>query len=188
MAGGARAFQGILNLIKRNPDVVKDAGISAALTTGLGLLTGDVPGALKYGAADFAFSYPATLAVRHLRPKGTKQVMDVATGKVTTEPVRSSLELPANIGASVLSGMAVSALDSPAYMGQQQQVAQQITQRSLVNQLPLQEQALSPGTQFQMAGLPADPRDFQNLLNQRGGWTQYLTPQDQALIQQTLGG
>jgi hypothetical protein len=26
------------------------------------------------------------------------------------------------------------------------------------------------------------------LLNQRGGWQQYLSPEDQALIRQTLGG
>jgi hypothetical protein len=56
----------------------------------------------------------------------------------------------------------------------------------MMNQLPLPEQNLSPGTQFQMTGLP--PIDnFQNLLNKRNNWTQYLSPQDQALIQQTLG-
>jgi len=38
-----------------------------------------------------------------------------------------------------------------------------------------------------MAGLP-DPQDFQQLLNQRGSWQQYLSPEDQALIRQTLGG
>lgn len=186
MAGRAGAFQSILNLIKRNPDVIKDAGISAALTTGLGALTGDIPGALKYGIADFAFSYPATLAVRGARPKAVRRVMDVDTGKVTEQPGRSSLELPANIGASVLSGMAVSALESPSVMGQQQQIAQQIEQRSLINQLPLQYQDVAPGTQFQTTGLPPGD-EFQQLLNQRGGWTQYLTPQDQTLIQQTLG-
>lgn len=186
MAGKAGVFQGILNLIKRNPDVIKDAGISAALTTGLGALTGDIPGALRYGVADFAFSYPATLAVRGARPKPTRRVMDVDTGKVTEQPGRSSLELPANIGASVLSGMAVSALESPSVMGQQQQISQQIEQRSLINQLPLQYQDVAPGTQFQTTGLPPGD-EFQQLLNQRGGWTQYLTPQDQVLIQQTLG-
>lgn len=186
MAGKAGVFQGILNLIKRNPDVVKEAGISAALTTGIGALTGDIPGALKYGAADFALSYPATLAVRALRPKPTRRIIDADTGKVTEQPGRSALEVPVNIGASVLSGVAVSALDSPAQYGQQQQVAQQIEQRSLINQLPLQEQLVAPGTQFQMAGLPPGD-EFQRLLNQRGNWTQYLSPQDQALVQQTLG-
>lgn len=186
MIGKAGAFQGILNLIKRNPDVIKEAGISAALTTGIGALTGDIPGALKHGAADFALSYPATLAVRALRPKPSRRVIDAETGKVTEQPGRSSLEVPVHIGASVLSGVAVSSLESHAQSGQQQQVAQQIEQRSLVNQLPLQEQLLSPGTQFQMAGL-SPGADFQKLLNQRGNWTQYLSPADQALVQQTLG-
>jgi len=186
MAIGGGAFQGILNLIKKNPDVIKEAGMSAALTTGIGALTGDIPGALKYGLADFALSYPATLAVRGLRPKPSTSVIDVKTGKLIEKPGRSALEVPANIGASVLSGIAVSSLDSPAVMGQQQQMAQQIEQRSMINQLPLPEQNLSPGTQFQMTGLP--PIDnFQNLLNKRNNWTQYLSPQDQALIQQTLG-
>lgn len=186
MAGKAGVFQGILNLIKRNPDVAKDAGISAALTTGLGALTGDIPSALKYGLADFAFSYPATLAVRGARPKPSRRLVDVETGKVTNQPGRSSLELPANIGASVLSGMAVSALDTPSYLGQQQQISQQIEQRSLLNQLPFSSQELSPGTQFQMTGLPPGD-EFQRLLNQRGDWTQYLTPSDQELVLQTLG-
>ena len=186
MAVGGKTFQGILNLIKRNPDVVKDAGISAALTTGLGALGGDIPGALKYGIADFAFSYPATLAVRGLRPKPKTSVMNLSTGKVTTQPGKSSLEVPANIGASVLAGTLVSGMEAPSYLGQQQQMAQQIEQRSLVNQIPLEYQALAPGTQFQMAGMP-DINNFQNLLNQQGNWSQYLSPKDQALLQQTLG-
>lgn len=186
MAVSAKPFQGILNLIRKNTDVIKDAGTSAAFTTGIGALTGDIPGALKYGVADFALSYPATLAVRALRPKPSTKVMDVATGKITERPGRSSLEVPVNIGASVLSGLAVSSLDSPAYLGQQQQMAQQIEQRSLINQLPIQAQDLSPGTQFQMAGLPPID-DFQTLLNRKNNWTQYLSPEDQALIQQTLG-
>ena len=28
---------------------------------------------------------------------------------------------------------------------------------------------------------------LQNLLNQQGNWSQYLSPEDQALLQQTLG-
>jgi hypothetical protein len=78
-----QAFQGLMNLIKKNPGVAMDAGISAALTTGMGLLSGDPGAALKYGAADFLFSYPATLAVRGLRPKSPIQVKDMATGKIT---------------------------------------------------------------------------------------------------------
>jgi hypothetical protein len=32
-----------------------------------------------------------------------------------------------------------------------------------------------------MAGLP-DAGEFEQLLNRRGNWTQYLSPEDQALI------
>jgi hypothetical protein len=76
-----QAFQGLMNLIKKNPGVAADAGISAALNTGLGLLSGNPGAALKYGAADFLFSYPATLAVRGLNPVRKVQVKDIATGK-----------------------------------------------------------------------------------------------------------
>jgi hypothetical protein len=63
---------------------------------------------------------------------------------------------------------------------------QQTEQRSLVNQLPMEYQDLSPGTQFQMTGLP-DNKQFEQFLNQQGGWINYLSPQDQQLVQQTLG-
>jgi len=153
-------FQGLLNLVRKNPDVVKDAGLSAALTTGMGLLSGDPGTALKYGAADFLASYPATLAVRGLRPKGKRQVTDLATGKTTIEPVRSGLELPVNIGASVLSGMAVNAMDQPVVqptqVSQQQQILQQNLQRDLINQGVLAggvPNAYFPGTMLQAQGM-----------------------------------
>jgi hypothetical protein len=107
-----QAFQGLLNFIKKNPGAAADAGISAALTTGMGVLAGDPVSALKYGAADFLASYPATLAVRGLRPKAKRQMKDMATGEIITDNPRSALEIPANIGASVLSGMAVSSLEN----------------------------------------------------------------------------
>jgi hypothetical protein len=61
------------------------------------------------------------------------------------------------------------------------QIQQQIEQRTLVNQTPINQQLVSPGTQFQMNGLP-DASQFEQLLNQRGNWMQYLSPEDQALI------
>jgi hypothetical protein len=81
----------------------------------MGVLAGDPVSALKYGAADFLFSYPATLAVRGLRPKAKRQMKDMATGEIITDNPRSKLEIPANIGASVLSGMAVSSLETTIY-------------------------------------------------------------------------
>jgi hypothetical protein len=160
----AQAFQGLLNLIKKNPGVAADAGISAALTTGMGLLSGDPGAALKYGAADFLFSYPATLAVRGLRPKQLVRTKNLATGAIKTEMPRSALELPVNIGASVLSGAAVSALDKP-YMPpqdqvlQQQQILQQNLQRDLINKRDIgllaggSPNSYFPGTMLQAQGM-----------------------------------
>ena len=151
-----QAFQGLMNLIKKNPGVAMDAGISAALTTGMGLLAGDPGAALKYGAADFLFSYPATLAVRGLRPKSPVQIKDMATGKIRTENPRS-----ANIGASVLSGLTVSSLEKPYIPPQdqalqQQQIVQQNVQRDLINKGVLAGGAPNsyfPGTMLQAQGL-----------------------------------
>ena len=156
-----QAFQGLLNLIKKNPGVAADAGISAALTTGMGLLAGDPGAALKYGAADFLLSYPATLAVRGLRPKSPIQIKDMVTGKIRTENPRSALEIPANIGASVLSGIAVSSLEQPYIPPQdqalqQQQIVQQNVQRDLINKGMLAGGAPNsyfPGTMLQAQGL-----------------------------------
>jgi hypothetical protein len=156
-----QAFQGLMNLIKRNPGVAADAGISAALNTGLGLLSGNPGAALKYGAADFLFSYPATLAVRGLNPVRKVQVKDIATGKITEEIRRSGMEMPANIGASILSGMAVSSLEKPYIPPQdqalqQQQILQQNVQRDLINRGMLAGGAPNsyfPGTMLQAQGL-----------------------------------
>ena len=156
-----QAFQGLLNLIKKNPGVAADAGVSAALTTGMGVLAGDPVSALKYGAADFLASYPTTLAVRGLRPKAKRQMKDMATGKIITDNPRSALEIPANIGASVLSGMAVSSLEQPYIPPQdqalqQQQILQQNVQRDLINRGMLAGGAPNsyfPGTMLQAQGL-----------------------------------
>ena len=156
-----QAFQGLLNLIKKNPGAAADAGISAALTTGMGVLAGDPVSALKYGAADFLASYPTTLAVRGLRPKAKRQMKDMATGEIITDNPRSKLEIPANIGASVLSGMAVYSLEQPYIPPQdqalqQQQIVQQNVQRDLINKGMLAGGAPNsyfPGTMLQAQGL-----------------------------------
>ena len=156
-----QAFQGLLKLIKKNPGVAADAGISAALNTGLGVLAGNPGAALKYGAADFLFSYPATLAVRGLKPVRKVQVKDIATGKITEEIRRSEMEIPANVGASILSGMAVSSLEKP-YIPQQdqalqqQQILQQNLQRDLINKGLLaggSPNSYFPGTMLQAQGM-----------------------------------
>ena len=167
-------------------EVAKPSLSSGAFATGMSLLTGGSPfQAVATGLVDTAASAAPLLALRKLNPGayGKRVLIDKNTGKEIVQNVTSPLETPLNIASSIGAGFLVNPI---IYGGQEQQMAQQVTQRSLVNQLPVQEQMLSPGTQFQMAGLPPID-DFQNLLNKRASWTQYLSPEDQALIQQTLG-
>lgn len=169
-------FQRLLNFARRNTgDVAKAVAPGSALAAGFGLLEGTAAAA-TYGLMDFAAAYPATMLARGL------------TRNVKNPLVRSTAENVANIGASLGSTIAASNLiyGNQGLAPQASQVAQQVEQRSLVNQLPLQEQLVSPGTQFQMAGLP-DSKQFEQFLNQQGGWINYLSPEDQALLQQARG-
>jgi len=168
-------------------EVAKPSLSSGAFATGMSLLTGGSPiQAVATGLVDTAASAAPLLALRKLNPGayGKRVLIDKNTGKEIVQNVTSPLETPLNIASSIGAGF----LANPViYGGQEQQMSQQVMQRSLVNQLPMQEQMLSPGTQFQMAGLPPTD-DFQNLLNKKSNWSQYLSPEDQALLQQTLGG
>ena len=157
-----KLFQQLLNFAAKNKDVARDALVSGGLNTGLSLLSGADPGtALKYGIADVAASYPATMAVRKLRPGTTRMVQDPKTKKMVEEKVRSKLEMPVNIGASVLSGIAVAGGEmpvTPSNISQQQQIMQQNVQRDLINQGVLAGRmgtpnAYFPGTMLQAQGL-----------------------------------
>jgi hypothetical protein len=158
-----KLFQQFLEFAAKNKDVARDALVSGGLNTGLSLLAGADPGtALKYGLADVAASYPATLAVRRLRPGTTRMVQDPKTKKMVEEKVRSKLEMPVNIGASVLSGIAVAGGEMPSVMpsniSQPQQIMQQNVQRDLINQAVLagrmgMPNAYFPGTMLQAQGL-----------------------------------
>lgn len=158
-----KLFQQLLKFAAKNKDVARDALVSGGLNTGLSLLSGADPGtALKYGLADVAASYPATLAVRKLRPGTTRMVQDPKTKKLVEEKVRSKLEMPVNIGASVLSGIAVAGGEMPSVMpsniSQSQQIMQQNVQRDLINQGVLagrlgMPNAYFPGTMLQAQGL-----------------------------------
>jgi hypothetical protein len=185
-AGKAGLFQGLLNLVKSNKGVIGDAATSAGLVTGLGLLGGQDPvTAMKYGAADFALSYPATLAVRGLRGKKPKTLIDKETGKEIIQPGRSALELPANIAASVTAGLLVDKTN-PA-MQQQEQIAQQALQRDAINQMGLiagMPNAYSPGTMFQMQGMePTYARSImQQMMQQNPGVDMASMERDMAQI------
>jgi hypothetical protein len=158
-----KLFQQLLKFAAKNKDVARDALVSGGLNTGLSLLSGADPGtALKYGLADVAASYPATMAVRKLRPGTTRMVQDPKTKKMVEEKVRSKLEMPANIGASVLSGIAVAGGEmpsvTPSNISQSQQIMQQNIQRDLINQGILagrlgMPNAYFPGTMLQAQGL-----------------------------------
>ena len=156
-------FSRLLNFATKNKDVARDALFSGGLNAGLAFLTGSDPGtALKYGLADVAASYPATLAVRKLRPGTTRIVQDPKTKKMVEEKVRSKLEMPVNIGASVLSGIAVAGGEmpsvTPSNISQSQQIMQQNIQRDFINQGILagrlgMPNAYFPGTMLQAQGL-----------------------------------
>lgn len=155
-------FQRLLQFAAKNKDVARDALVSGGLNTGLSLLSGaDLGTALKYGAADVAASYPATMAVRKLRPGTTRMVQDPKTKKMVEEKVRSRLEMPANISASVLSGIAVAGGEMPVMpsnISQPQQIMQQNAQRDLINQGVLAGRmntpnAYFPGTMLQAQGM-----------------------------------
>lgn len=175
---------GFAQLLK---NVAKPALMSGGLATGVSLLSGATPlQALASGAVDVAADVVTLGALRKLAPGAykTRVLKDEKTGEKIVQQGSHPLETPLNIGASIGAGY----LTSPLIYGtgQQQQIAQQVEQRALVNNLQT-PQLLSEGTNFQTAGLP-DPQEFQQLLNQRGSWQQYLSPEDQALIQQALGG
>jgi len=154
---------------------------SGALAGGLSLLTGANPlQALLSGAADAGASAASLGALRKLQPKayGTQRLKDVETGEIKTVQKTSPLEIPVNIAASLGTSYATAPL---IYGGQQEQIAQQLGQRSVVNHLPLEQELanLSPGTMSQVPGA-----QFQQLLNRasQNSYTQYLSPQEQELL------
>lgn len=158
-------------LSKNLGSVAKSVLPGTVLSAGFGLLGGGPKGALAFGASDFATSLPATLLGRY------------AAQNLKNSTARKAVEYGANI-AGTLAGNEIGA--ALLMGGQPQQIAQQIEQRSVVNQLPLTDQIydLSPGTQYQIAGLP-DSQPFEELLNQMpsASWMKYLDPADQAMLQ-----
>jgi hypothetical protein len=172
------SFQRLLNFVGRNAkDVVKSVLPGATLSAGFGLLESP-QAAAAYGLSDIALSVPTTLAARGLGSRITKPVLGVKP-----EHLRTGIEHAANIGSQLGSTMVAGNL---LYGGQQATSPmmlqeQQTMQRAAINNL--QEQLVSPGTQFQMTGLPS-PEHFQQLLNQKNNWAQDLPIEDQLLLQQ----
>lgn len=170
------SFQRLLNFVGRNlPRTVAEAAPGTLLSAGFGLLEG--PGAaVAYGLGDLAGSVPAVLGAKALGTRIKKPILGIKP-----ETIRTGLEGTANVVGSLGGAMVTSNLLYNNPYSQTAQIQQQVEQRSLTNQLPLDQQLVSPGTNFQMAGLP-DSGEFEQLLNHRGNWMQYLSPEDQALV------
>jgi hypothetical protein len=171
---------GFAQLLK---DVAKPALTSGGLATAMSLLGGANPlQALASGAVDATADVVTLGALRKLSPGSYRKrtVIDKDTGKTSVVQDTHSLEVPLNIAASIGASYVADPLIYGA--GQQKQMAQQVEQRALINGLQT-PQLLSPNTNFQLNGLP-DPQNFQQLLNQKNNSAQYLSPEDQLLLQQ----
>lgn len=176
---GAASFGKLLK------EVAGPALMSGGLTGGLALIGGSsIPNALAYGLADTAASGGSLALLRKLRPGSykTQTLKDLDTGEIKTTQGSSRLEIPVNLAASIGTGAAVGSILEPMNM-QSATIAQQLEQRSAVNQLPLAQELsnLSPNTMSQVPGI-----EFQQLLNQvpRNQWMQYLSPEDQQMLSQ----
>lgn len=143
---------------KGNLDIAGQVGAGSALAGGFGLLSGSVPAAVAYGAADFLTSYPATLAARKLGQKYINKPVNILGKTISPEAMRGGLETTTNVLASVGAPFAVDAVagrylyPQPTVESQSQQIMQEMQQRAAVNQLE-GPQAVAPGTQFQTAGI-----------------------------------
>jgi len=165
----------------KNKDIVGNVATGSALTGVFGLLTGGPKAAAAYGAADFLAAYPATLLARKLGSKITKPVLGIAP-----KTLQGGLETVANLGASIVSPLAVDALigktlypeTAQGNVPQQQQVAQEMEQRAAINGLQA-PQLVSPGTQFQMQGLE---QTFLQNFTKPQGYVAELMPEYEAYL------
>ena len=171
--GGKKAVKEIAQ------EALMSGGLNFGLTTGTQMLSGqpvDIMGNLAYAGADVLGSGAAIAGVRGARPKGIRRVVTKGPdGKdiVTRERIRSKLETPANIAASIGSSVPVTML-----LGNEQtvnvnpqtvQVAQQNAQRAAVNMDPsLLAGAYMPGTMMQNVGAPSSSAMYQQFLNDAG--------------------
>jgi hypothetical protein len=166
--GGAKGLKGITG----------EALASGALNTGANLAFGmDPMEALAYGGADTLASAASLGLVRGVLPTRYQFVRRKGPdGKKieTRERIRSGLEFPANVVASVASGMGVAALmgeGSPQGIdgSQQAQVLQQQQQRAAINQSPgLLAGTYFPYTNFQNTGIPSARARLQQSLQDSG--------------------
>ena len=161
--------------------VVGDALSSGGINAGLMLLGGASPGeALLYGGSDALFSGASLGLLRKARGSRpvTKVLGELGTqtvnkgGKVTTSPVRSKLEIPTTLLASVASMSPVNALlgaEQGAQGAQTKQIDQQTVQRAVINDAPNQlAGAYMPDTLLQNIGLPSNNALMEQMQNDQG--------------------
>jgi hypothetical protein len=190
----AKIAGGLLNLLK-NP-LVGEALMSGGINTGLNLAAGVNPAeALLYGGAD-ALASGASLGllrkVRGSRPV-TKVLGELGTqtidrgGKRVTTPMRSKLEMPVNLVASVASMVPVGMLlgaEQGAEGAQTKQIDQQTVQRAVVNNAPNQlAGAYMPDTLLQNIGLPSRSTLMEQIENDQGP----TVTMDERVMAQILG-
>lgn len=174
--------------------VVREGLASGAISTGATALAGMPLGeSLAYGAADALASTASLGLVRKLRPKGKRMVQEIgkdgkATGKMVEEQIRSGLEMPANIAASALSAIPVTALlygDNPqqgAQGAQQRQILQQQGQLANVNSDPALFDAYLNNSLIQNTGLPSRSALMQQALNDQPMLNMGTVERDMAAI------
>ena len=161
--------------------IVGEALTSGGLNTGLMLMSGANPAeALLYGGADALASGASLGLVRKIRGSRpvTKVLGELGTqtiekgGKMVTTPMRSKLEMPVNLAASVASmapvGMLLGA-EQGAQGAQTKQIDQQTVQRAVVNDAPNQlAGAYMPATLLQNIGLPSSNALMEQIQNDQG--------------------
>ena len=174
--------------------IVREGLASGAISTGATALAGmPLDESLAYGAADALASTASLGLVRKLRPKGKRMVQEIgkdgkATGKMVEEQIRSGLEMPANIAASALSAIPVTALlygDNPqqgAQGAQQRQILQQQGQLANVNSDPALFDAYLNNSLIQNTGLPSRSALMQQALNDQPMLNMGTVERDMAAI------
>jgi len=161
--------------------LVGEALTSGGINTGLMLMSGANPAeALLYGGADALASGASLGLVRKIRGSRpvTKVLGELGTqtvnkgGKMVTTPMRSKLEMPVNLVASVASmapvGMLLGA-EQGVQGAQTKQIDQQTVQRAVVNDAPNQlAGAYMPATLLQNIGLPSNNALMEQIQNDQG--------------------
>ena len=160
---------------------VGEALTSGGVNTGLMLMSVANPAeALLYGGADALASGASLGLVRKIRGSRpvTKVLGELGTqtvnkgGKMVTTPMRSKLEMPVNLAASVASmapvGMLLGA-EQGAQGAQTKQIDQQTIQRAVINDAPNQlAGAYMPATLLQNIGLPSSNALMEQIQNDQG--------------------